>query len=66
MGGQHFGELAKIRGIVTHKISPFEQKAFAGVISKGVPNTFRRVSGQIFRVVPRKYPVFNQIQNYFS
>jgi ubiquinol-cytochrome c reductase subunit 8 len=54
MGGQHFGELAKVRGIVVHKISPFEQKAFAGAISKGVPNTLRRMSAQIFRVVPRK------------
>ncbi|KAL7019349.1 hypothetical protein ACKWTF_011094 [Chironomus riparius] len=66
MGGQHFGELAKIRGIVTHKISPFEQKAFAGVISKGVPNTFRRISGQIFRVVPRKLNVFDVIQDCFG
>lgn len=54
MGGQHFGELAKIRGIVIHKISPYEQKAFAGAISNGVPNTFRRVSAQLFRVAPRK------------
>jgi ubiquinol-cytochrome c reductase subunit 8 len=53
--GQHFGELAKVRGIVIHKISPFEQKAFAGVISKGVPNTFRRFSSQVFRVAPRKF-----------
>jgi hypothetical protein len=54
MGGQHFGELAKLRGIVIHKISPYEQKAFAGAISNGVPNTFRRMSAQLFRVVPRK------------
>lgn len=52
MGGQHFGELMKIRGIVVHKISPYEQKAFAGALSKGVPNTFRRISAQFFRVVP--------------
>lgn len=51
MGG-HFGELAKVRGIITHKISPYEQKAFAGAISKGVPNTIRRCSAQAFRVLP--------------
>lgn len=51
----HFGELAKVRGIVVHKISPFEQKAFAGAISKGVPNTLRRVSNSVFRIVPRKF-----------
>lgn len=52
--GLHFGELAKIRGIVIHKISPYEQKAFAGAISKGFPNTIRRIRGQIFIVTPRK------------
>lgn len=52
---QHFGELAKVRGIVVHKISPFEQKAFAGAISKGFPNTLRRVSNSVFRIVPRKF-----------
>ncbi|KAG5673846.1 hypothetical protein PVAND_003857 [Polypedilum vanderplanki] len=65
MGGQHFGELAKVRGIVIHKLSPYEQKAFAGAISKGVPNTFRRISSQIFRVVPPfivGYFVYNYVE----
>lgn len=53
MGG-HFGELAKVNGIVIHKISPFEQKAFAGVLSKGIPNTFRRFREKVFIVAPRK------------
>lgn len=52
--GQHFGELAKVHGIVIHKISPFEQKAFAGVLSKGIPNTFRRFREKVFIVVPRE------------
>ncbi|GAB0091051.1 cytochrome b-c1 complex subunit 8 [Sergentomyia squamirostris] len=50
--GQHFGELAKVRGIVTYKLSPFEQRAFAGVLSHGVPNTLRRIRSSIFRVLP--------------
>ncbi|XP_055692071.1 cytochrome b-c1 complex subunit 8 isoform X2 [Lutzomyia longipalpis] len=50
--GKHFGELAKVRGIVTYKLSPFEQRAFAGVISHGIPNTLRRIRSSIFRVVP--------------
>lgn len=51
--GQHFGELAKnVRGIVVHKISPYEQKSFAGAITNGVPNTLRRINSQIFRVLP--------------
>lgn len=53
--GAHFGELAKIRGIVYYKLSPYEQKAFAGVIQNGIPNLFRRFRSSVFRVVPRKY-----------
>lgn len=58
MGG-HFGELAKVRGIITYKISPFEQRAFAKAISHGVPNIFRRIRSNIFYIVPRKlvFPV---------
>uniref|UniRef100_A0A1L8E0W6 Cytochrome b-c1 complex subunit 8 n=1 Tax=Nyssomyia neivai TaxID=330878 RepID=A0A1L8E0W6_9DIPT len=51
MGG-HFGELAKVRGIVTYKLSPFEQKAFAGFLTHAIPNTFRRFRSSVFRVVP--------------
>ncbi len=54
MGHLHFGNLAKIRGIITYTLSPFEQGAFAGVISKGLPNTIRRCREMFFRVVPRE------------
>ena len=53
--GHGFGELAKVNGIVTYKLSPFEQKAFAGVISKGVPNMFRRFRSNVFTIAPRKF-----------
>ena len=53
--GAHFGNLAKVHGIVTYKISPFEQKAFAGAISQGLPNIVRRIRSNIFRVTPRKH-----------
>lgn len=53
--GKHFGELAKIRGIVQYRLSPFEQRAFAGAISKGLPNIFFRIRSNIFRVVPREW-----------
>ncbi len=49
-----FGQLAKVYGIVTYKLSPFEQRAFAGAISKGVPNMFRRFRSNVFTVAPRK------------
>ena len=42
--GKHFGELMRLRGIITFKLSPHEQKAFAGAISQGVPNTIRRIA----------------------
>lgn len=53
--GHGFGQLAKLRGIITYHLSPFEQRAFAGVISKGIPNTIRRISENVFRVAPRKF-----------
>ncbi|XP_055902977.1 cytochrome b-c1 complex subunit 8 [Eupeodes corollae] len=52
LNGQHFGNLYKINGLVTYKISPFEQKAFAGAISKGVPNMVRRFRSNVFIVSP--------------
>jgi len=50
--GLGFGQLAKIRGIIYYKLSPFEQRAFAGIISNGVPNTFRRIAENVFTVAP--------------
>ncbi|KAH8340312.1 hypothetical protein KR067_011756 [Drosophila pandora] len=54
LNGAHFGNLAKVHGIVTYKLSPFEQRAFAGAISKGVPNMIRRFRSNVFIVAPRK------------
>lgn len=56
-----FGELAKVHGIVTYKLSPFEQRAFAGAISKGVPNIARRLQANVFTVAPRKFHTHNHI-----
>ncbi|KAK7870567.1 hypothetical protein R5R35_009076 [Gryllus longicercus] len=50
--GLHFGELAKIRGIITYKLSPFEQRAFAGLLSHGFPNSVKRIASMLIRVVP--------------
>jgi len=52
--GKQFGNLAKINGIVYFRLSPYEQKAFKGIVSEGVPNTIRRIQGSIFRVAPCK------------
>merc|ERR1711879_221906 len=50
--GKGFGQLpltggVGIRGVTKYHLSPFEQKAFAGV-----PNFFRRVKGEFLNVVP--------------
>jgi len=51
--GKHFGSLgARVSGIVYYSLSPHEQRAFAGIISKGLPNTIRRIRSQFLRVVP--------------
>ncbi|KAK6475766.1 cytochrome b-c1 complex subunit 8-like [Huso huso] len=50
--GRHFGDLARIRHIITYSLSPFEQKAFANYFSKGIPNVWRRFSSQVFKVAP--------------
>ncbi|KAK2720047.1 hypothetical protein QYM36_004080 [Artemia franciscana] len=47
-----FGELSNVRGIIKYSISPFEQRAFAGAISKGLPNLFRRFRSKFFIVAP--------------
>ncbi|KAH8376268.1 hypothetical protein KR200_008926 [Drosophila serrata] len=57
LNGAHFGNLAKVHGIVTYKLSPFEQRAFAGAISNGVPNMIRRFRSNVFIVAPREYPL---------
>ncbi|KAK3719828.1 hypothetical protein RRG08_040130 [Elysia crispata] len=51
--GMKWGNMAtNVRGLVMYSLSPYEQKAFAGAFSQGVPNMFRRFRGQVFRVVP--------------
>nr|XP_033782745.1 cytochrome b-c1 complex subunit 8 [Geotrypetes seraphini]XP_033782746.1 cytochrome b-c1 complex subunit 8 [Geotrypetes seraphini]XP_033782747.1 cytochrome b-c1 complex subunit 8 [Geotrypetes seraphini]XP_033782748.1 cytochrome b-c1 complex subunit 8 [Geotrypetes seraphini] len=50
--GHHFGDLIKVRHIITYSLSPFEQKAFPNYFTKGIPNLWRRFRGQVFRVGP--------------
>ncbi|RXN26783.1 magnesium transporter NIPA2-like protein [Labeo rohita] len=50
--GRHFGDLAKIRHVVTYSISPFEQRAFPNYFSKGIPNVWRRFKTSVFKVAP--------------
>ncbi|XP_051154973.1 cytochrome b-c1 complex subunit 8 [Leptopilina boulardi] len=50
--GKAFGNLHYVRGIVFYRLSPFEQKSFAGIINPGLYNTARRFRESVFRVVP--------------
>ncbi|XP_056328783.1 cytochrome b-c1 complex subunit 8 [Danio aesculapii] len=50
--GLHFGNLSKVRHVITYSISPFEQKAFANYFSKGVPNLWRRFRSSVFKIAP--------------
>ncbi|GAB1608573.1 cytochrome b-c1 complex subunit 8-like [Argonauta hians] len=50
--GKGFGNLYHISGVITYHLSPFEQRAFAGAITKGIPNLWSRFKGQAFRVLP--------------
>uniref|UniRef100_A0A668U9D5 Cytochrome b-c1 complex subunit 8 n=1 Tax=Oreochromis aureus TaxID=47969 RepID=A0A668U9D5_OREAU len=50
--GRHFGNLAKVRHIITYSLSPFEQRAFPNYFSKGIPNVWRRVTSSFFKVAP--------------
>lgn len=51
--GRKFGMLGHMKNVVTYSLSPFEQRAFAG-ITKGMANFVRRVRTQL----PYQLPAF--------
>ncbi|NWR73092.1 QCR8 protein, partial [Centropus unirufus] len=50
--GGHFGNLARVRHVITYSLSPFEQRAFPSFFSEGLPNMGRRFGSQVFKVLP--------------
>ncbi|XP_032371010.1 LOW QUALITY PROTEIN: cytochrome b-c1 complex subunit 8-like [Etheostoma spectabile] len=50
--GRYFGDLAKIRHVITYSLSPFEQRALPNYFSKGIPNVWRQVTSSFFKVAP--------------
>ncbi|KAL2077538.1 hypothetical protein ACEWY4_027042 [Coilia grayii] len=50
--GRHFGNLARVRHVITYSISPFEQRAFPNFFSKGIPNVWRRFRASVFKWAP--------------
>ncbi|KAI3351831.1 hypothetical protein L3Q82_020671, partial [Scortum barcoo] len=64
--GQHFGELAKIRHVITYSLSPFEQRAFPNYFSKGIPNVWRRFTGSFFKVAPPMILMYLTIHLFYT
>lgn len=52
--GREFGNLTRIRHVISYSLSPFEQRAFPHYFSKGIPNVLRRTRERILRVAPRE------------
>merc|ERR1712170_341939 len=53
MGGIELGRLpAKVNNTGRYSLSPYEQKPFANYIKKTIPNTIRRMSGQVLTIAP--------------
>ncbi|XP_076376009.1 ubiquinol-cytochrome c reductase ubiquinone-binding protein [Megalopta genalis] len=50
--GRHWGSIARITGITTFRLSPYEQKPFVGLVKDGFPNLLRRFREQAIRVLP--------------
>lgn len=53
--GKGFGELAKVYGIISYRLSPHELKPFKGFFTEGAPNLARRFRANVFYVGPREY-----------
>ncbi|ESN95339.1 hypothetical protein HELRODRAFT_86839 [Helobdella robusta] len=50
--GRHFGSLGiKVNGLIYYSLSPHEQRAFAGYLTKTIPNTLRRIKESILPVI---------------
>ncbi|XP_075214321.1 ubiquinol-cytochrome c reductase ubiquinone-binding protein [Lycorma delicatula] len=68
--GQEFGKIEdKVRGLVTYRISPYEQRAFAGAISEGLPNCAKRIGNVLVTVVPYfivSYFIYSEVEKAYQ
>merc|ERR1711874_617424 len=63
--GKGFGQLGvTIRGTTKYHLSPFEQKAFAGFFTTGVPNTLWRMRKSLPNLIPFAiaYLIFDSVE----
>uniref|UniRef100_A0A8C8RQ99 Cytochrome b-c1 complex subunit 8 n=1 Tax=Pelusios castaneus TaxID=367368 RepID=A0A8C8RQ99_9SAUR len=50
--GIEFGNLEKVRHVITYSLSPFEQRAFPNFFTKSPLNVWRRFRSQVLKVAP--------------
>ena len=51
--GKEWGNLIfGVKNIITYSISPYEQRAFAGIFKDGIPNLFRRFKESVGFILP--------------
>lgn len=50
--GSKLGKASHSKNVVTYHLSPFEQRAYAGALSKGLKNVWRRSSVQMLYWLP--------------
>merc|ERR1711923_183075 len=69
LNGKGFGQLYKVRGQTRYHISPMEQRAFAGAISKGVPNVLWRFRSNVaywFPPVLLSYMIYTECEKEYE
>lgn len=49
------GSMWKYYGLVTYRLSPFEQKPLKGVLTPGIINVLRRFAENVPYMAPRKF-----------
>ena len=51
--GRKWGKVVRdLRHIAVYRISPYEQRVFAGFFTEGAPNLVRRFFDQVFYILP--------------
>ena len=50
--GKLFGNLIRARNIIQYSLSPFEQRAMAGLLTRSPANLVRRFFDEVFYIAP--------------
>ena len=61
MGGKKFGQFIYAKNVISYTLSPFEQKAFAGVMTNGPVNLWRRFRAKALIVLPPLYLCYHTV-----